>query len=100
MASVGARKFHSSYKHSYNKRRSCARNNISLDSSRVSIRMSDANSYETIPSPSSIASTSTIERSPKYRHRILSSTLKSKQLFLLFFCFVLFKNRKKIFFYF
>jgi len=86
MASVGTRKFHSSYKHGYNKRRSGAGNNISLDASRVSIRMSDTNSYETIPSPSSVASTSTIERSPKYRHRILSSTLKSKKMILL--CFV------------
>jgi hypothetical protein len=71
MASGSTRKSHS---YSSNKCRSCRRNNISLDASQVSIRMSDTNSYETLLSPS----LTTIERSPKYRHRILSSTLKSK----------------------
>jgi hypothetical protein len=78
MASVDVRKSHSSCKHPHKKYRSSGSNNISLDTSRVSMRMSDTNSYETISSPSSIASASIIERAPKYRHRILSSTLKSK----------------------
>ncbi len=78
MASVGTRQSHSSYKHSDNKSRLCGTNNGSLNATGLSIRMSDTNSYETIPSPSSIGSTSIIERSPKYHHRILSSTLKSK----------------------
>ncbi len=56
MASIRARK-----SHSY---RFLRANNISLDANR----MNDTNS----------SSISTIERSPKYRHRILSSTLKSK----------------------
>ncbi len=78
MATVGVRKSHSSCKHLSNKCPSSNGNNISLDTSHVSIRTSDTNSYETITSPSSIGSTSVIERSPKYHHRILSSTLKSK----------------------
>ena len=52
---------------------------ISLDTTRRSIRMSDTNSYQTLPSPLSTVSTSTIEHSPKFSHRILSSTLKSKK---------------------
>ena len=66
MASVRTRK-----PHQY---RSTRANNTTLDASQVSIPMSDTNSS----SLSSIASTSTIEPSPKYQHRILSSTLKSK----------------------
>jgi hypothetical protein len=78
MTSVSLRKSHSTCKQSCSKCRTCGTNNISLDTSRLSIRMNDTNSYDNTPSPSSIESTSTIERSPKYRHRILSSTLKSK----------------------
>ena len=78
MASIGIRKSHSPCKQSCNKYRSCGTSDISLDTSRLSIRMNDTNSYENTPSPSSIASTSTTVQSPKFRHRILSSTLKSK----------------------
>lgn len=78
MASVNIRKTHSSCKQSSNKRHSSDTNNISLDASTTSLPMSETNSYETINSPSSVASRSTIERSPKYRHRILQSTLKCK----------------------
>jgi hypothetical protein len=66
MASIRTRK-----PHIY---RSTRTNNTSLDASHVTIPISDTNSS----SLSSIASTSTIERSPKFRHRMLSSTLKSK----------------------
>jgi len=67
---------------SYHKCRSCGANNTSNNDNRLSIRMSDislnGNSYDNTPSPSSIASSISAIRSPKYRHRISSSTLKSK----------------------
>jgi hypothetical protein len=58
--------------------------NISLDESDVSIPANDinarGNSYVNTPSPSSIASTSTIDNSFKYR----PSTLKSKHINIIF----------------
>jgi hypothetical protein len=67
-------------------RRSCDKyvssdaSNISLDESDVSIPTNDingrGNSYVNTPSPSSIASTSTIDNSFKYR----PSSIKSKQI--------------------
>ncbi|CAF1177915.1 unnamed protein product [Adineta steineri] len=71
--STGVRKPHSSYKKFCNK----CRSDTSPDPSRLSIRINDTNTYENTPSPSSVASTSTIEQSLKDRHRILSSTLKN-----------------------
>ncbi|UJR33426.1 hypothetical protein I4U23_020872 [Adineta vaga] len=50
---------------------------ISVDTSGLSIPMNESNSYEVTPSPSSIASTSTVEHSVRDRHGILSSTLKN-----------------------
>ncbi|CAF0787970.1 unnamed protein product [Rotaria sordida] len=81
MATVRSRKSHSSCTHICSKCRSRDTENISLDASHSSIPLTDGNptrtSYENTPSPSSNASTSTIEQSSKSGHRILSSTLKN-----------------------
>jgi hypothetical protein len=76
MSSVAAHKSHPSCKNFGTK---CP-TDISLDTSQLSVRTSEANLYENTPSPSSVASTSTIDHSIRDRHRILSSTLKSKAL--------------------
>ncbi|CAF4970941.1 unnamed protein product, partial [Rotaria sp. Silwood1] len=81
MATARSRKSHSSCKHICSKCRSRDTENLSLDTSHLSIPITDANptrnSYENTPSPSSNASTTTMEPSSKYGHRILSSTLKN-----------------------
>ncbi|CAF4470083.1 unnamed protein product [Rotaria sp. Silwood2] len=83
MTTIRSRKSHSSCKHVCSKCRLRDTENLSLDTSHLSIPMTDTNpnptriSYENTPSPSSNGSTSTIEQSSKYGHRILSSTLKS-----------------------
>ncbi len=68
-----------SCKHPYDKCLSPGVSNISLDGSHVSVRSNDiaSNSYVNTPSPSSIESASTVDRSSKSRP-------KSKQK--IFFC--------------
>lgn len=51
---------------------------ISVETIGLTMGVNGNHSFEATPSPSSIASTSTIEHSIKDRHGILSSTLKSK----------------------
>ncbi|CAF1614869.1 unnamed protein product, partial [Adineta ricciae] len=50
---------------------------ISVETTGLAMGINGNHSFEATPSPSSIASTSTIEHSMKDRHRILSSTLKN-----------------------
>jgi hypothetical protein len=69
----------SSCKHSYDKCLSPGASNVSHDESELSIRTNDVNinadSYVNTPSPSSIASISTVDRPCKHR----LSNLKSKK---------------------
>ena len=76
--------------------RSCSVHSITLDTTNLSMPLSEINSngtaYENTPSPSSIESASTITRPSKYADRILSSTLKSMASFsrsLSFYPFIL-----------
>ncbi|CAF1563036.1 unnamed protein product [Rotaria magnacalcarata] len=80
MATVRNRKSDHSCKHFCVKCRSHGTQDLSLDTTHLSIPITDANptgnTYENTPSPSSNASTTIIEKPSEYGHRILSSTLK------------------------
>lgn len=73
----------SSYKHPYGKSVSPTSNNISHDESELSVRTNETptpgNSYTNTPSPSSIASTSTINHRPRRHRRPSTIRLQGKQ---------------------
>lgn len=91
MATVRSRKTHSC-KHYCSKCRLHDTNNLSINTTNLSIPLANAHStasYDNTPSPSSNASSTLIEQSSKSGRRLLSSTLKSN----VHGCFIFVSNK-------